>query len=45
MPGEPAAAEAHVTLHQPEACRVFSQESCPWIMGPWNWQAAQALGR
>ena len=26
MWGEPAAAEARVTLHQPEACRVFSRE-------------------
>ena len=43
--GEPAAAEAGVTLHQPEARRAFSQESCPWIMGPWQWRAAQAPGR
>ena len=42
MWGEPAAAEASVTLQQPEACCVFSQESCPWIMGPWQWWAAQA---
>ena len=27
--GEPAAAEASKTLHQPEAHRVFSQGSCP----------------
>ena len=42
VPGEPAAAEASMTLQQPEACHVFSQGSCPWIMGPWQWQAAQA---
>ena len=45
MWGEPAAAEASVTLHQPEACRVFSGGSCPWITGPWQWWAAQAPGR
>ena len=44
MQGEPAAAEAGVTLQQPEVCRVFSRGSCPWITGPWPWQAAQALG-
>ena len=27
--GKPAAAEAGVTLQQPEACRVFSRGSCP----------------
>ena len=43
--GEPAAAEASMTLHQPEACRAFSRGSCPWIMGPWQWWAAQAPGR
>ena len=43
--GEPAAAEARVTLHQPEARPVFSQGSCPWITGPWQWRAAEALGR
>ena len=43
--GEPAVAEAGVTLHQPEACRAFSQGSCPWITGPWQWRAAQAPGR
>ena len=31
MRGEPAVAEAGVTLHQPEAHRVFSRGSCPWI--------------
>ena len=45
MRGEPAAAEACVTLHQPEARRVFSWGSCPWITGPRQWQAAQAPGR
>ena len=33
----PAAAEAGVTLQQPEACHVFSQGSCLWITGPWQW--------
>ena len=45
MQGKPAAAEAGVTLQQPEAHYVFSQRSCPWIMGPWQWRAAQAPGR
>ena len=45
MRGEPVAAEVDVTLHQPEACRVFSQGSCPWITGPWQWRAAQAPRR
>ena len=44
MGGEPAAAEASVTLQQPEARHVFSRGSCPWITGPWQWQAAQAPG-
>ena len=43
--GEPAAAEAGVTLHQPEARRAFSRGSCPWITGPWQWRAAQAPRR
>ena len=43
--GEPAAAEASMTLHQPEARRAFSSGSCPWITGLWRWQAAQAPGR
>ena len=34
-----------MTLQQPEVCLVFSWGSCPWIMGPWQWQAAQASGR
>ena len=42
MRGEPAAAEAGVTLQQPEAHSVFSLGSCPWIMGPWQWRDAQA---
>ena len=45
MRGEPVAAEASVTMHQPEARSVFSWGSCPWIMGPWQWRAAQAPGR
>ena len=45
MRGEPAAAEASMTLHQPEARHAFSRGSCPWIMGPWQWRAAQAPGR
>ena len=45
MRGEPAAAEASVTLQQPEVRCVFSRESCPWILGPWRWLAAQAPGR
>ena len=45
MRGEPAAAEASVTLHQPNACRAFSQGSCPWITGAWPWRAAPAPGR
>ena len=43
--GEPAAAEAGVTLQQPEARRAFSRGSCPRITGPWQWRAAQAPGR
>ena len=45
MQGEAAVAEASGMLHQPEARRVFSRESCPWIMGAWQWRAAQAPGR
>ena len=45
MRGGPAAAEASVTLHQPEVRRAFSWGSCLWITGPWQWQAAQAPGR
>ena len=45
MRGEPVAEEAGVTLQQPEARRAFSWGSCPWIMGAWQWQAAQAPRR
>ena len=45
MRGEPVAAEAGVMLQQAEARCVFSRGSCPWITGPWQWQAAQAPGR
>ena len=45
MWGEPAAAEASVTLHQPEARCAFSWGSCPWITGPGQRRAAQAPGR
>ena len=45
MRGEPVAAEAGVTLQQPELRRVFSRGSCPWISGPWQQRAAQAPGR
>ena len=42
MRDEPAVAEASVTLKQPEARRMFFRVSCPWFMGPWQWQAAPA---
>ena len=45
MWGKPAAAEAGVTLQQPEARRAFSQGSCPWITGARPWRAAPAPGR
>ena len=45
MRGEPAAAEASVTLQQPEVRRVFSRGSCLWITGPWQWQTAPAPRR
>ena len=45
MWGEPPVAEAVVRLQQPEARHVVSSGSCPWIMGPWQWQAAQAPRR
>ena len=45
MRGEPVAAEAGVTLQQPEACRVFSRGSCLRITGPWQWWAARPPGR
>ena len=45
MRGEPVAAEAGVTLQQPEARRAFYRGSGPWITGLWQWRAAQAPGR
>ena len=45
MWGKPAVAEDGVTLQQPEAHHVFSQGSCPWITGPWQWRAAQTSSR
>ena len=45
MRDEPAAAEAGVMLHQPEARHAFSRGSCPRIMGAWPWRAAPAPGR
>ena len=45
MWGEPAVADVGMMLQQPEACCVFSQGSCLWITGPWQWRAAQAPGR
>ena len=45
MRGEPAVAEADVTLQQPEARHAFSRGSCPWITGAWQWRAAEAPGR
>ena len=45
MRGEPAAAEASMTLQQPEVCCVFSRGNCPCITGPWQWRAAQAPGQ
>ena len=45
MRGEPAAAVAGLTLHQPEVRRAFSQGSCPRITGTWHWWAAQVPGR
>ena len=44
MRGEPAVAEASMTLQQPESCPAFSQGSCPCITGHWQWWAAQAPG-
>ena len=45
MLGEPAAAEAGVTLQQPEVRHAFSRGCCPRIPGPWQWRAAQAPRR
>ena len=44
MRGESVAAEATMTLHQPEAHCVFSWGSCPWIMGPWQWRLHRLPG-
>ena len=41
MWGKPVVVEAAVTLQQPGAHHhMFSWGSCPWIIGPWHWQAA-----
>ena len=45
MRGKPAAAEASMTLQQPEVHCAFSRESCSWITRLWQWPAAQAPGR
>ena len=45
MRSEPAAAEARVTLRQPEVRHAFSRGSCPRITGAWLWRAAQAPRR
>ena len=45
MRGEPVVSEAGVTLQQPKERLVFSWRSCPWIMGSWQWRAAQSPGR
>ena len=45
MRGEPAVAEASMTLQWPEARCVFSRRGCPWSTGPWWWLAAQAPER
>ena len=42
--GKPVAAEAGVTLQQPEVHRVSLWGSCPCITGPWQWRAAQTPG-
>ena len=45
MRSESVAAEASMTLQQPEVHQVFSRGSSPWIRRPWQWRAAQAPGR
>ena len=45
MWGKPEAAEAGVTMHQPEVHHTLFRGSCPCITGPWQWRAAQAPGR
>ena len=44
MQGEPEVADASVTLHQPEACRVLSRGSCPWITAPGSGGMHRLLG-
>ena len=43
MRGE-LAAQARVTLQQPEVRLVFSRGNCPWIMGPWQWRLHRIPG-
>ena len=43
--GSACGSRGRVKLQQPEAHRVFSQGSWPWITGPWQWRAAEAPGR
>ena len=45
MRGEPVAAEASVTLQQPEERCAFSRGIFPWITGPWQCWATQAPRR
>ena len=45
MRDEPAAAEACMTLQQPEAHHAFSRGSCPRVTGAWQRRAAPAPGR
>ena len=42
MWGRPTVAEAVMTLQQAEVQHVFSQGTCPWIMGPWQWRVTRA---
>ena len=42
--GEPVAAEASMTLHQPEVSCEFSWGSCPWISAPWQWRVHSLPG-
>ena len=44
MRGELVEAEAGVMFQQPEVHLVFSQGTCPWITGSWQWCVAQAPG-
>ena len=44
MQGKLVVAETGKTLQQPEACHVFSQGRCPWIVEPWQCCAAHAPG-